>query len=51
VAEGINLLLKRQDEMEHQIKEPGITSHVMKVNGLLTKKSEMEEIFSEGAGR
>ncbi|MDO5836992.1 MAG: serine O-acetyltransferase [Methanobacterium sp.] len=50
VAEVITLLLKRQDEMEDQIKELGITSTVMKANGLLTRKTEMEEIFSEGAG-
>lgn len=50
VAEAINILLKRQDEMEQQIKELGITSHVMKTNGLLSKKTEVEEIFSEGAG-
>jgi serine O-acetyltransferase len=50
VAEVINLLLKRQDEMEAQIKELGLTSEVMKTNGLLKRKSEMEEIFCEGAG-
>ncbi len=50
VAEAINILLKRQDEMEQQIKDLGITSHVMKTNGLLRKKNEVEEIFSEGAG-
>jgi len=50
VAEVINLLLKRQDEMEAQIRQLGLTSEVMKTNGLLTRKSEMEEIFSEGAG-
>jgi len=50
VAEVITLLLKRQDEMERQIRDLGITSHVMKANGLMSKKSEMEEIFSEGAG-
>jgi len=50
VAEVITILLKRQDEMEHQIRELGITSHVMKANGLINKKSEMEEIFYEGAG-
>ncbi|MDO9045489.1 MAG: serine O-acetyltransferase [Methanobacteriaceae archaeon] len=50
VAEVINLLLKRQDEMEAQIKELGLTSEVMKTNGLLKRKSEMEEIFCEGSG-
>lgn len=50
VAEVINLLLKRQNEMEEQIRQLGITSEIMKTNGLLTKKTEMEEIFSEGAG-
>jgi serine O-acetyltransferase len=50
IAEVINILLKRQDEMEQQIKELGITSQVMKTNGLMKKKCEMEEIFSEGSG-
>lgn len=50
VAEVITLLLKRQDEMEAQIREMGITSQVMKAKGLLTHKTEIEEIFSEGAG-
>lgn len=50
VAEVINLLLKRQDEMEAQIKQLGLSSDLMKNNNLLTKKSEIEEIFSEGAG-
>ncbi|BDZ71213.1 hypothetical protein [Methanobacterium petrolearium] len=50
VAEVITFLLKRQDELEIQIKELGITSQIMKSNGLLTRKTEMEEIFSEGAG-
>ena len=50
VAEVITLLLKRQDEMERQIRGLGITSQVIKANGLMNKKSEMEEIFSEGAG-
>lgn len=50
VAEVINLLLKRQDEMEAQIKELGLTSELMETNGLLKRKSEMEEIFCEGAG-
>ncbi|MCK9150668.1 serine O-acetyltransferase [Methanobacterium alcaliphilum] len=50
VAEVIDLILKRQNEMESQIKELGYTSKIMKNNGLLIKKTEMEEIFSEGAG-
>ncbi|KAF5078393.1 Serine acetyltransferase [anaerobic digester metagenome] len=50
VAEVINLLLQRQDELERQINELGISADVLKVNGFMTKKSEMEEIFSEGAG-
>lgn len=50
VAEVINLLLKRQDEMEAQIKELGLSSEVMETNGLLKRKSEMEEIFCEGSG-
>lgn len=50
VADVITLLLKRQDEMESQIKDLGITSTVMKANGLLTRKNEIEDIFSEGSG-
>lgn len=50
VAEVINLLMQRQDELERQINELGISADVLKVNGFLTKKSEIEEIFSEGAG-
>lgn len=50
VAEVINLLLKRQDEMEAQIKQLGVSSELMKTNGILNRKSEIEEIFSEGAG-
>ncbi|MEN6329954.1 MAG: serine O-acetyltransferase [Methanobacteriaceae archaeon] len=50
VAEAITILLRRQDEMERQIRDLGITSQIMKANGLMNKKSEMEEIFSEGSG-
>ena len=50
VAEVINMILKRQDEMEAQIKQMGITSDVIKTRGLINRKSEIEEIFSEGEG-
>jgi serine O-acetyltransferase len=50
VAEVIDLLLKRQDEMESQIKKLGLSSELMKKNGLLSRKSEMEVIFCEGGG-
>ena len=50
VAEVINMILKRQDEMEAQIKQMGLTSDVIKTRGLINRKSEIEEIFSEGEG-
>lgn len=50
VAEAITMILQRQDALERQIKELDITSHDMKTNDILNKKTEMEEIFSEGAG-
>ena len=50
VAEVITLILQRQDELESQIKELGISADIIKMNGFTTKKTEMEEIFSEGAG-
>lgn len=50
VAEAIRLILDRQDEMEKQIRELGISADILKMNGIMTKKSEMEEIFAEGAG-
>ena len=48
-SEVITLLLQRQKELESQIKELKISAN-MKINGFMTKKTEMEEIFSEGAG-
>lgn len=50
VAEAIRLLLERQDEMERQIRELGLSADILKMNGLMTRKTEMEEIFAEGAG-
>lgn len=50
VAEAIRMILDRQDEMEKQIRELGISADILKMNGIMTKKSEMEEIFAEGAG-
>lgn len=44
VADVITLLLKRQDEMESQIKDLGITSTVIEANGLLTRKNEIKDI-------
>jgi serine O-acetyltransferase len=49
VAEVITLILQRQDELEEQIKELGLSADMIK-NEYLTKKTEIEEIFSEGAG-
>lgn len=50
VAEVISLILKRQDEMESQIRALGISTTTLNMNELFNKKSEIEEIFSEGAG-
>jgi serine O-acetyltransferase len=50
VAEVIKLILDRQDEMESQIKALGISTSTIKTNELFERKSEIEEIFSEGAG-
>lgn len=50
IAEVIKIILERQDEMENQIRALGISTSTVKMNELFEKKSEMEEIFSEGAG-
>jgi len=50
VAEVIKLILQRQDELEKEMKDLGISTDIVKINGFLTKKSEIEEIFTEGAG-
>lgn len=50
VAEAIRLILERQDEMEKQIRELGISTDILKINGIMTRKTEMEEIFAECAG-
>ncbi|MGZ7043749.1 MAG: serine O-acetyltransferase [Methanobacterium sp.] len=50
VAEVIKLILERQDEMENQIRALGISTSTIKTNELFEKRSEIEEIFSEGAG-
>ena len=50
IAEVIRLILQRQDELEKEIKDLGITTDIVKINGFLSKKSEIEEIFTEGAG-
>ena len=50
VAEVIKLILDRQDEMESQIRALGISTSTIKMNELFERKSEIEEIFSEGAG-
>ena len=50
VAEVIKLILDRQEEMESQIRALGISTSTIKMNKLFEKKSEIEEIFSEGAG-
>ena len=50
VAEVIKLILQRQDELEKEIKDQKISTDIAKLNHFLTKKSEIEEIFTEGAG-
>jgi serine O-acetyltransferase len=50
VAEVIKLILQRQDELEKEIKDIGISTDIVKINSFLSKKSEIEEIFTEGAG-
>ncbi|MGB9937702.1 MAG: serine O-acetyltransferase [Methanobacterium sp.] len=50
VADVIKLILERQDEMENQIRALGISTSVIEMNELFQRKSEFEEIFSEGAG-
>ncbi len=50
IAEVIKLILKRQDEMENQIRALGISTSTLKMNEIFERKSEIEEIFSEGAG-
>ncbi len=50
VAESIKINLERQDELENQIRALGISTSTLKMNELFEKKSEIEEIFSEGAG-
>ena len=58
VAEVIQLILERQDEMDKQIRALDISKDIIKMNGYMTKKSEiekeeesdLEEIFAEGAG-
>lgn len=50
VAEVIKIILERQDEMENQIRALGISTSTIKMNELFERKSEIEEIFAEGAG-
>ncbi|GAB4316199.1 MAG: serine O-acetyltransferase [Methanobacteriaceae archaeon] len=50
VAEAIRLILDRQDELEKKMLEIGLSTDILKINGLMKRKSEMEEIFAEGAG-
>jgi serine O-acetyltransferase len=49
IAEVIKLILERQDEMENQIRALGLST-TTKPSELFKRKSEIEEIFSEGAG-
>ncbi|MEW6009733.1 MAG: serine O-acetyltransferase [Methanobacterium sp.] len=50
VAEVIDFILKRQEEMENNIQKLGISSEIMKDNKFISKKTNLEEIFSEGGG-
>jgi serine O-acetyltransferase len=49
VAEVIHLILDRQDEMDKELKALSISADIIKVNSFMSKKTEMEEIFAEGA--
>ncbi|MEN4017045.1 MAG: serine O-acetyltransferase [Methanobacterium sp.] len=49
IAEVIKLILERQDEMENQIRALGLAT-TTRSSELFKRKSEIEEIFSEGAG-
>ncbi len=42
--------MQRQDEMEKQIRALGLSTTTINMNELFNKKSEIEEIFSEGEG-
>ena len=50
IAEVIRLILQRQDEMEMQLKALGLSTTTVNIDELFNRKSEIEEIFSEGAG-
>ena len=50
VAEVIRLIMERQDEIERELRALGMTTDIIKMNGIMSRKSEMEEIFAEGAG-
>ena len=42
--------MERQDEIERELRALGMTTDIIKMNGIMSRKSEMEEIFAEGAG-
>jgi serine O-acetyltransferase len=57
VAEVIRLIMERQDEMEKELRAVGISTDIIKMNGILTensdikkRESDLEEIFAEGSG-
>jgi serine O-acetyltransferase len=50
VAEVIRLILERQDNIERELRALGMTTDIIKINSIMSRKTEMEEIFAEGAG-
>jgi serine O-acetyltransferase len=50
VAEVIRLIMERQDDMEKELRALGMTTDIIKINSVMSRKTEMEEIFAEGAG-
>jgi len=50
VAEVIRLILERQDNIEGELRALGMTTDIIKINSIMSRKTEMEEIFAEGAG-
>ena len=44
VAEVIRLIMERQDDMEKELRALGMTTDIIKINGIMSRKTEMEEI-------
>jgi serine O-acetyltransferase len=48
MAEAIQMILERQNEIEKQIRELGISADMLEMNKIQEKKTQNEEIFAEG---